>query len=47
VTWDVVAAAAARLVILRAAGSELCFKLIEMSRALPALGEFCNVILNE
>lgn len=45
-TWDVFGAVTARLVILSAAGSELHFNLIEMSEALPALGTFCNVILN-
>lgn len=46
--WDVVAVVTARLVVLRAAHSELHFNLIEMSEALPALHfvAFCDVILN-
>ena len=45
-TWDVVLAVAVRLVVLRAAGSEFHFSLVEMSGALPGLHVFCNGILN-
>lgn len=45
-TRDVVPAVTVRLVVLRAAGSEFHFLLVEMSGALPALGVFCNGVPN-
>lgn len=45
-TRNVVPAVTVKLVILRAAGSEFHFSLVEMSGSFSGLGVFCNGILN-
>lgn len=45
-TWDVFPAVTVKLIVLRAAGSEFHFSLVDMSAALTVSDVFLNDILN-